>query len=272
VPRIKINNVELQYELRGGGPATIVFAHGVLLSGRMFEPQLDRLSRRYRCLAYDSRSHGGSQITREGLDLDTLAADAAALIEQLDAAPCHFVGLSLGSFVGLRLALRRPELLRSLTLLGSSADPEPNYWRFRLMTQVARWLSPRLVMGALHRRVFGERFRRDPARAKEAAFWRQQMLANDVPAMTRCVVEVLSRRGVYDEIGRIAVPTLIVVGEEDRVTPPEHSRRLHERIAGSKLVVIPRNGHVLSVEAPGEVSEAIEAFLAALPAGVSSPL
>ena len=264
MPKLDINDVELFYDERGAGAETIVFAHGLLLSGRMFERQIDVLSREYRCIAFDARTHGRSQITKVGLDLDTQADDAIALIERLEAAPCNFVGLSMGGFVGLRVALKRPELLRSLILLDSSADAEPQFWKFRLMSGVARWLSPRLVLDSLFRSLLGARFRRDPARAAEREFWRGQMLANDVESMSVCIREVLSRRPLIDEIGRIAVPTLIVVGEEDRVTPPEQSRRMQQRISGAKLVTLPGTGHVSSIESPEAVTRAIEQFLAAL--------
>jgi pimeloyl-ACP methyl ester carboxylesterase len=265
MPNLHLNGVELFYEERGTGAETIVFAHGLLLSGRMFERQIEALSREFRCIAFDARTHGRSQITKQGLDLESQADDAIAVIERLKAAPCHYVGLSMGGFVGLRVALRRPELLRSLILLDSSADAEPQMWKFRLMRGVARWLSPKLVLGSLFRSVFGRRFLRDRARAEDREFWRGQMLANDIDSMSACIREVLNRRALIDDIGRIAIPTLIVVGEEDRVTPPEQSRRMHERIADAKLVVLPDTGHVSSIELPEAVTQAIATFLAELP-------
>lgn len=271
MPNVKINDVELFCEERGAGAETIVFAHGLLLSARMFEPQIEALSKTRRCIAYDARTHGRSQITKRGLDLDTQADDAIALIERLDAAPCHFVGLSMGGFVGLRVALRRPDLLRSLILLDTSANAEPQIWKFRLMGKIARWLSPKLVLGNLFRSLFGSAFLRDPARAEEREFWRGQMLANDIDAMSVCIREVVGRRPLIDDIHRIELPALIAVGEDDRVTPPQQSRRMHERIAGSKLVTLPGTGHVSSVESPQLVTRAIEQFLAELPVVHSSP-
>ena len=74
----------------------------------MFRAQIDRLKPHYRCIAYDHRGQGDSAIAPDGYDMDTLAEDAAALIVALDAGPCHFVGLSMGGFVGMRLALPGP--------------------------------------------------------------------------------------------------------------------------------------------------------------------
>jgi pimeloyl-ACP methyl ester carboxylesterase len=125
MPTRVINGAELHYEERGSGPETIVFSHGLLMSGDMFREQVEALSDRYRCVSYDHRGQARSAVTETGYDMDSLTADAAALISELGAAPCHFVGLSMGGFIGMRLAIHHRNLLRSLVLMDTSADPEP---------------------------------------------------------------------------------------------------------------------------------------------------
>ena len=126
MPHLTTNGVSFHYEdTRGAGPA-IVFSHGLLMSGRMFSAQMQALSDRYRCVAYDHRGQGESSDPGGRVhDMETCYRDAVAVIEALDARPCHFVGLSMGGFVGMRLAARRPDLLYSLTLMETSAEPEP---------------------------------------------------------------------------------------------------------------------------------------------------
>jgi pimeloyl-ACP methyl ester carboxylesterase len=125
MPRTRVNGVELHYEERGRG-VPLVFSHGLLWSGRMFDAQVEALSSRYRCITFDHRGQGQSpRSPTVPYSMDELAVDAAALLESLGATPCHFVGLSMGGFVGLRLAIERPQLLRSLTLIESAADAEP---------------------------------------------------------------------------------------------------------------------------------------------------
>src|SRR5205823_2727516 len=125
VPMLAVNGVRLYYDDTGGSGEPIVFSHGLLWSGRMFEAQVAALRGRYRCITYDHRGQGRSDVPRaRSHDMETVTDDAASLIEALGAAPVHFVGLSMGGFVGMRLAARRPELLRSLVLLETSADPE----------------------------------------------------------------------------------------------------------------------------------------------------
>jgi pimeloyl-ACP methyl ester carboxylesterase len=99
MPQINVNGVELYYEEYGSGTETVVFAHGLLMDCRMFERQVETLRKNYRCVAFDFRGQGQSQITEDGYDMDTLTKDTSALINELNCAPCHFAGLSMGGFV-----------------------------------------------------------------------------------------------------------------------------------------------------------------------------
>ena len=266
MPIIRVNGAALYYEEHGTGPEAIVFAHGLLWSCRMFDSQVAMLKERYRCVAFDFRGQGQSEVTRGGYDMETLYEDAVALIEQLSCAPCHFLGLSMGGFIGLRLATRRPELLQSLVLLETSADPEPskNVAKYRQLTFVARWFGLGLVVDQVMPVMFGRTFLTDQARAEERHEWRGRMRGNHRLGITRATTGVITRQGVYDELDRIEVPTLILVGDEDVAVPAIHSQRLHERIAGSRLKIIPRAGHTSTVEQPTAVSSAITNFLDSL--------
>src|SRR5690349_3655891 len=138
MPTLQVDGATLWYEEHGSGPETVVFAHGLLWSGRMFDAQLAELADRFRCVTFDCRGQGRSEVTAGGYDMETLSDDAAALIQALGCAPCHCVGLSMGGFIGMRLAARRPELVRSLVLMETSADPEPaeNAPRYRLLGRI----------------------------------------------------------------------------------------------------------------------------------------
>lgn len=267
MPTIDLPGARLWYEERGSGPETIVFAHGLLWSGRLFEPQVAALEDRYRCITFDFRGQGRSEITADGYDMDTLAADAAALIESLGAAPCHFVGLSMGGFVAMRLGFRRPELLRSLVLIETSAEPEPeeNQPRYRRLNAVARWFGLGLVVGAVMKILFGRTFLEDPARKAERRELRSRLVANRRRGITRAVTGVIEREGVLDRIHEIPVPTLIMVGDEDVATVPAKAKAIHQRIPGSRLVTIPGAGHTSNLEQPEAVNAALEDFLASLP-------
>jgi len=265
MPSVQVNGTELHYEDTGGeGRETLVFSHGLLLDRRMFDAQAEHFRDRYRVMRYDHRGQGRSARPKaRSIDMETLYEDAVALIQHLGIAPCHFVGLSMGGYVGLRLLARRPDLLRSAILLDTSAGPETGDARFRLLNLVARWFGPQPVAKRVLPVMFGRTFLTDPERAAERDLWRQRLLHLD-RGIWRAVNGVIERKGVAEELGPPGVPTLIVVGEEDVATPPVLAERLHAALPGSQLVRIPRCGHSSSIEAPRAVNRAIDDFLAGL--------
>ena len=109
--------------------------------------------------------------------------------------------------------------------------------------------------------MFGEKFLNDPVRKNQKKEWRKRMIANHRIGITRALKGVITRSGVYDQIDKISVPTLIIVGAQDTVTPLEKAERMHARIQGSNLVVIPGAGHTSTVEEPEAVNLAVEKFL-----------
>jgi len=263
MPDIAVNGATIHYESTGAGRETIVFAHGLLWSGEMYAAQVAALSKRYRCVTFDFRGQGRSQVTPSGYDMDTLTADAAALIEALGVAPVHFVGLSMGGFVGIRLAARRPELVRSLVLLETSSQPEPRESapRYRLLGFLGRWIGFVFVDRFVMPIMFGKTFMHDPARAEEREHWRKRLVANDRLGIYRALGGVVGRAGVEHELANIRCPTLVVVGDEDVATVPARAERIREGIAGARLVVIPQAGHSSTIEEPAAVNDAIESFL-----------
>lgn len=263
MPMIKVNGTEMHYTDSGQGEETIVFSHGLLWSGEMFDAQVDHFGKSYRCITFDHRGQGKSGVPDDGYDMDTLSEDAAALIEQLAVGPVHFAGLSMGGFVGMRLAIRRPDLLKSLILLETSADAEPeeNRPKYKKMNFVARWIGLWAVADKVMPIMFSQSFLKDPARVKERARWKKAMIENHKIGITRAVVGVTHRNPVYDQLGQIDLPTLIVVGDEDVATVPAKSERMHAAIKGSDLVIIRRAGHSSTIEEPEAVNAALGAFL-----------
>jgi len=266
MPQLTINGVSIHYEDTGGSGSAIVFSHGLLMSSRMFAAQMDALRDRHRCIAYDHRGQGqSSDPGGRAHDMDSCFRDAVAVIEALDARPCHFVGLSMGGFVGLRLAVRRPDLLASLSLLETSAEREApeNVPRYRTLALVAGWLGARFVVDRVMPILFGRTFMTDPGRASERASWRAE-IASRPRTIVRAVRGVVERQGMMDEITSVRLPTLVIVGDEDVATPLSKARRMHELIPGSRLARIPAAGHSSSVEQPAAVTQALSDFLSTL--------
>lgn len=264
MPSIDVNGTTLHYEDTGPGSTgeTIAFSHGLLWNTQLFAPQIEALRSRYRCVAWDHRGQGRSAgDRRHAIEMELVFQDAVQLIEALGTGPVHFCGLSMGGFVAMRVGARRPDLIRSLILVETSADPEPaeNVGRYRLLTAVTRFLHPRVVASSVAPIMFGDSFLSDPTRARERARYIELMTARR--DIWKSVNGVIDRPGVYEEIRRITAPTLVVVGDEDKATVPAKSERIRDAIPGAKLVRIPRAGHSSTVEEPEAVTAAIRGFL-----------
>lgn len=263
-----IDGMALYYEDTGPGSTgeTIAFSHGLLWGTELFAPQIAALKGRYRCIAWDHRGQGKSGSDhRDTIGMELVWQDAVRLLEAKVAGPVHFCGLSMGGFVGMRMAARRPDLVRSLMLLETSSEPEPldNVKRYRLLTAVTKLLGPKLIKNKVAPIMMGKTILTDKARRSElAAFVDLMSRRRDI---WRAVNGVVDRAAVHSELSRIAAPTLVVVGEEDVATPRAKAEKIVEGIAGARLVTIPRAGHSSTVEEPAAVTRALEEFLQALP-------
>jgi 3-oxoadipate enol-lactonase len=259
------------------GPAA-VFSHGLFLTHHMFDAPVAALAQTYRCLAYDHRGQGSSPTggIRYAIDVERVYQDAVALIESLVAAPCHWVGQSLGSYVGMRLAARRPDLVRSLVLLSPRvrANPQSLVVQVEVLCQAIRAAHALGPAGHAFRRalatygmheLLGPTFMSDATRAYDREVFRSDLMTRITPAMIPAI------RGTvrYPEnwpamLAQIHAPTLIIAGEEDRTYElgVQHAREVQAVITGSRVITVAGAAHALLVEQPATVTEAIVDFLA----------
>ncbi|HBD04067.1 MAG TPA: alpha/beta hydrolase, partial [Psychrobacter sp.] len=160
-------------------------------------------------------------------------------------------------------ALKRPELLLSLTLLETSADPEDpkNVPQYRKLVKAIRWLGMKRVSKKVMPIMFGSTFLADKLRKSDRKQWLTMLQSNRKGGVVKATMGVIDRTGTYEQLGDITTPTLIVVGDEDAATPYEKSERMHFAIAGSKLAIIKGAGHTSTVEEPDQVNRVLSQFL-----------
>lgn len=266
MPTIKINNADIYYEdsaPNDGQKPVMVFAHGLLWNTRMYDKQVEHFQESYRCIAFDFRGQGQSQVTKSGYDMETLTEDTLGLLSALGIEKCHFVGLSMGGFVAQRIALKHPKLLQSLILLETSADPEDpkNVPQYRKLVKAIRWLGIKRVSNKVMPIMFGSTFLADKSRQSDRKQWLTMLQGNRKGGVIKATMGVIERVGTYEQLGNITTPTLIIVGDEDAATPYAKSERMHFAIKGSKLAVIKGAGHTATVEAPEQVNQVMSQFL-----------
>jgi 3-oxoadipate enol-lactonase len=243
--------------------ATVLFGHGLFFSGWMFAEQTAALRAQYRCLAIDWRGQGDSPAGRNGCDMDTLTDDALALVDMLDVAPVHYVGLSMGGFVGLRIAAQRPEVLRTLALLDTSAQAEApkSARRYKVLAALYRLTGALPLAPAISHVMFGPSFRRNPANAPVLEHWRRTLRRSSRSGVSKAVLAVANRASVAHVLPTITVPTLVIVGVDDAALPPSHAAHIAKAIPGARLHTIAHCGHSSSLEQPAVITEMLEDFL-----------
>jgi pimeloyl-ACP methyl ester carboxylesterase len=264
MPMIHVNGADIHYTDTGTPPGkpdaeTIVFGHGLLFSGWMFLHQVEALEDDYRCITIDWRSQGKSPAARDGHDMDTLTLDLVSLLDELRLGEVHYVGLSMGGFVGMRLAARHPERVRSLVLLDTSAGPEDpeNIGKYKLLANVYRVIGIRPVRAQVEPLMFGPATRSDPHGRARINEFINQLRSVRRAGMRRAIYGVFERPPIFDEIGRIRARTLVAVGADDASTPPDKAEAIAAGIDGAKLEVIPDAGHSSTIEQPDVLTRLI---------------
>lgn len=251
---LNVGDIDLAYEERGSGPG-ILFLHGVGSDRTTWRPQLAALGDRFRCVAVDCRGHGESRAPAESISVARFAADAAEVIARLGLGRAHICGLSMGGIVALQLWADRPELVKSLILAdcwayhptaaagledrlrGIDLTPMPELARARMPAVLAPDADPRLLEHVI------------------------EVMASKDPACYRRSSEVLWGADMRRVAKRVRVPALVLVGELDRITPPELSQELALLLPWAGLVVIPGAGHLSNEERQEEFNRALRTFV-----------
>ena len=285
----QVNGTELRVEEVGSGPETVVFSPALFTNRGLFDPLVAALSDQYRCIRYDHRGQGDSgfgvpQASPDLLSTEGLYADAVALLDQLQVETCHWVGASIGGHVGMRLAARLPDRVRSLVLIGPAMHSLSDKDRkqidmFARGIRAAHALGPlgevprRKMADRIMRNMFGATFMSDPARADIRDLWRHRYLAQLVPEavpMARAVFDF--PENTPEMLAQIKAPTLIVVGDNppsgvDPAVASAEDREIQQAIPGARLVTITGAGHMVLVEEPAAGTAAITDFIRSVPAG-----
>ncbi|MDA8357323.1 MAG: alpha/beta fold hydrolase [Actinomycetota bacterium] len=246
---------------RGEGPP-LILVHGVTLSAATWAPQIHALSSRHRVVAVDQRGHGQSFAGADGYSMERLADDLAEVIDTLDVTDAVVVGHSMGGMVSQLMAVRQPDLVarrvRGLVLVATSAGPiVPAIGG----TAIAQVLTAGAVRGLKRagRRGEGIFFSDDAGAWMTRASFGSRPDPADIE-LTRSMTSSMSPEALAELLGpllsfdvrhrlhRLDLPTTIVVGTRDVLTPPRMARAMHSFIAGSDLVEIPGCGHMVMLE------------------------
>jgi 3-oxoadipate enol-lactonase len=235
----------------------LILVHSLGCDRRMWEPQIQPLSKKFRVIAVDIRGHGRSDVPAGDYTLEQLGRDVVDIADALSLDTFHYCGLSIGGLIGQWLGLNAGTRLRSLTLCNTGAKiSEVERWNERI--DIARTQGMPALVDAVIDRWFTPAFIAAHPDAIERA--RRWLLATDAGGYAGCCAAI---RGadLRDEVGAITTRTLVIGGTGDVATPPEQSAFLHAQIKGSDLKLLDA-GHLSNVEQRDEFTEALLGFLA----------
>jgi len=252
--------LRIHFEDVGTGPP-VVLGHSFLLSGTMWRQQVPALAARYRVLNVDFRGHGRSGEVQHAFSLYDAVADVVAVLDHAGIEKAIWCGLSIGGMVAMRAALICPQRVGALVLMDTDAGAESPA---RKITYSAMGLGVRLLGTAafatpVSRLMFGVTTR---GQNKELVRqFKSGLPALHVPSILHGLGALLRRDSLFERLRQIRVPVLVLAGEEDRSLPPILSRRIHDRLPDSRLVLVPGAGHLSALEQPTTVNREILDFL-----------
>ncbi len=262
LPRmVRAGDVELAVIERGTG-MPLLLVHGFPLDHSMWNAQIEALGRQWRVIAPDLRGFGASQITPGAVSMDQMADDLAALLDALHVTePVVLIGLSMGGYVAFQFLRRHAHRLRGLVLCDTRAVPdtaEGAAGRHKLAAQVlGQGAAP--VADAMLPKLFGPQARESDPDAVAAT--RRVILANQPAGIAAALLGMAQRADMTGDLPHIALPTLIIVGQDDAISTVDEMRGMAHSIPHCEFVVIPRSGHMTPLENPVAFNEAVEQFL-----------
>ena len=258
--KITVNGITMHYELEGPESAPLVtLSHSLATDLSMWDPQAAVLKSEYRVLRYDTRGHGGTDAPQGPYTLELLADDVKELLRVLGLPNTHFMGISMGGMIGQILALKHPDMLRSLILCDTSSRiPEEALpvWDERI--GLAQKQGMDFLVENTMERWFTASFRRKPLPALDKI--RAMIRTTPLKGYLGCS-QAIMKLNLTERLGQIGMPTLILVGEEDPGTPVAASQVIHQQIKGSQLVILKSAAHLSNIEQQDAFNAAVLDFL-----------
>jgi pimeloyl-ACP methyl ester carboxylesterase len=246
---------------RGRAVGTLVLIHGFPLSAHMWEPQFVLSELGWRLIVPHLRGFDEGPAARSATSMDDYAGDIIDLLDSLHIEQAVIGALSMGGYVTFALFRNAPSYFKGLLLADTrpQADtPEGKAGRERMIA-MARDKGPSAIADDMVPKLLGETTRRERPGVVEQL--RQIILSNGSDTIADALTAMMRRPDSTPTLKTIKIPTLIVVGEEDTVTPPQDSVAMQQAIPGSELVRIPRAGHMANMERPEVFNDAMTRFL-----------
>jgi 3-oxoadipate enol-lactonase len=243
----------------------LLLLHAFPLGLAMWDEQARGLAEGRQVVRFDARGFGGSPPGDALLTMERIADDAVGVLDRLGVPSAVVAGLSMGGYAALALARRHPDRIRALVLADTRAgadSPEAKATRAAQAERVRRE-GARAIADAVLPKLLGATSHRE--RPDLVARVRSLIEANPPRGIADALAGLAARADSTPALREIRVPTLVVVGDEDTITPIADAEALQRGIPGSRLAIVPRAGHLSNMENPAEFNRHVGSFLEAHP-------
>lgn len=257
---IRVDDIQLAYTDAGLGQP-VVLLHGYPFNRTLWNEQVGALSNSYRVITPDLRGHGESDASPGAATMNRMAQDVAALLDQLEISRAVIGGLSMGGYVALAFYKQFPSRVRALILADTRAQADTEEGKQTRHQQAEKALAEGMAGIAdamLPKLLTPDTVSKHPEVVKRV---RDMMLKTKPEGAAGALLGMAERDDQTPLLSQISCPTLILVGQEDPITPVQDSEKMHREIEGSRLVVIENASHVSNLERTEQFNEELIRFL-----------
>jgi pimeloyl-ACP methyl ester carboxylesterase len=240
----------------------IIFIHGFPYNSSMWAQQIRSLKKQHYCITYDVRGLGETPAKDGQFTIEMFVDDLFTVIDGLDLDRVVIVGFSMGGYIALRAMEREPERFRALILCDTKAEADDDAGKLKRAAAiniinregVEQFVSDFVPM------TFGKDAPQKIAETYDATL-RQAQKESPI-GVKGCLLAMATRTDTTQSLAKIKVPTLLLVGEQDSLTPPSVMKQMHDKIEDAEMITIPEAGHMAPLENPEAVTKAFKDFLA----------
>lgn len=258
---VNVNDFNLSYNDVGEGDIPVVFLHGFPFDKTMWQGQLDYLQTTHRVIACDIRGFGKSTDEESHLSMDLFANDLILFIDKLDLEKVIICGLSMGGYIALNAIKRFPSRFEALILsdtqcVADTHDIKVN--RYKTIEDIKEYGVTNFIQGFIKKVFHEDSFTSKPEVVEQL---RNVVFSNSQQIITQGLTALAERSETCSILEEITIPTLIICGREDAVTPLDESKFMNKQIKDSVLHVITNAGHVSNLEEPTKFNKLLRDFL-----------
>lgn len=259
---INVNDITISYNDQGPDDApVIIFIHGFPFNKTMWRQQVEALKGSYRTIAYDVRGHGNTEIGNETFSIDLFADDLVNLMDELNLSKAILCGLSMGGYIALNAVEKYPERFDGLILSNTqcTADtPEGKEKRMKTIQSIKESGVEKYAEESIKNLFLPVSF---SVKQKEVAAVKQMIINTSQQSLCNTLLALANRNETCTHLAEIDIPVLIMVGREDKITPPPTALLMHDKIRDSQMHVLNHAGHLANIENQYEFNYQLRSFV-----------